>query len=102
MSGAPLSEMAIYLHPEDNVAVASRHLPEGLELEHCGHTLILNRRIPLGHKVAVRDIARGKEIRKYGQIIGFAAETIPAGSHVHVHNVSAAAFERDYAFCREC
>src|SRR5262249_19169573 len=34
--------------------------------------------------------------------IGFASQDILAGSHVHVHNVSAAAFERDYAFCRDC
>src|SRR5262249_16086487 len=30
------------------------------------------------------------------------SEDIPAGSHVHVHNVSADSFERDYAFCRDC
>ena len=27
---------------------------------------------------------------------------MPPGDHVHVHNVSADAFERDYAFCRDC
>jgi len=39
---------------------------------------------------------------KYGQVIGFASADIPAGGHVHVHNVAAEAFERDYAFCRDC
>src|SRR5262249_38660374 len=34
--------------------------------------------------------------------IGFASENIAPGDHVHVHNVAADEFERDYAFCRDC
>jgi altronate hydrolase len=44
--------------------------------------------IPAGHKVAVRDIATGEAIYRYGNVIGFATETIHAGQHVHTHNVS--------------
>jgi altronate hydrolase len=40
-------------------------------------------------------------VRKYGQIIGFASKAIPAGSLVHVHNLKADLFERDYAFASE-
>ena len=40
-------------------------------------------------------------MRKYGQIIGFASKAIPAGSLVHVHNLKADLFERDYAFATE-
>src|SRR5262249_3816917 len=64
--------------------------------------LTLEKRIGMGHKIALAPIAQGEAIRKYGQIIGFASQDIPAGGHVHVHNVSARAFERDYAFCRDC
>jgi altronate hydrolase len=39
---------------------------------------------------------------KYGQVIGFADGDIAPGDHVHVHNVRADVFERDYAFCRDC
>jgi altronate hydrolase len=102
MPPVPLSQVAVHLRPEDNVAVAARPMPTGAELRHDGATLTTSGRIGLGHKFALRDLARGEAIYKYGQIIGFASETIPAGSHVHVHNVSAAAFERDYAFCRDC
>lgn len=42
--------------------------------------------IPLGHKVALRDIAQGADVIKYGEIIGRASANIPAGSHLHVHN----------------
>ena len=40
-------------------------------------------------------------MRKYGQIIGFASKAIAAGSLVHVHNLKADLFERDYAFASE-
>ena len=42
--------------------------------------------IPLGHKVALRDIATGDDVIKYGEVIGRASADIPAGSHLHVHN----------------
>ena len=42
--------------------------------------------IPLGHKVALRDISAGDDVLKYGEVIGRAVADIPAGSHLHVHN----------------
>ena len=43
--------------------------------------------IPLGHKVALRDIVNGDDVIKYGEVIGMAVADIPAGSHLHTHNV---------------
>lgn len=43
--------------------------------------------IPLGHKVALRDIAAGERVIEYGLPIGRATQDIAAGEHVHVHNV---------------
>lgn len=40
-----------------------------------------------GHKIALRDIAEGEEIIKYGYSIGHAVKMIKKGEHVHVHNV---------------
>jgi altronate hydrolase len=54
-------------------------------------------RIPRGHKMAVLPIARGEPIRKYGQVIGYAAEAIEPGQHVHSHNCLFAAVALDYA-----
>lgn len=42
--------------------------------------------IPLGHKVALRDIAEGDTVYKYGHDIGRAVLSIGKGRHVHVHN----------------
>ena len=43
--------------------------------------------IPLGHKLALREINKGDTITKYGQDIGKAIDDISSGEHVHVHNV---------------
>jgi altronate hydrolase len=94
--------VAVQLRPQDNVAVAARPLPVGAKVVIAGTPLTIGQHIGLGHKVALRDLRKGEAIYKYGQIIGFASETISAGSHVHVHNVTPGAFERDYAFCQDC
>lgn len=43
--------------------------------------------IPYGHKVAIRPIAEGEHIIKYGEVIGGASRAIAPGEHVHVHNM---------------
>jgi (2R)-sulfolactate sulfo-lyase subunit alpha len=43
--------------------------------------------IPLGHKIALRDIKSGETILKYGHDIGKAVANIALGGHVHVQNV---------------
>src|SRR5262249_2554741 len=102
MPTVALSQVAVHLRPEDNVAVAARHLAPGTELRIDGHAVTLPTRVGMGHKVALRPIKKGEAVYKYGQIIGFASADIAAGEHVHVHNLAADDFERDYAFCRDC
>lgn len=41
-----------------------------------------------GHKYAIRPIAAGEDVIKYGMSIGHATADIAAGEHVHVHNVA--------------
>ncbi len=41
-----------------------------------------------GHKYALRDIAAGENVIKYGMPIGHATCAIRKGEHVHVHNVA--------------
>ena len=43
--------------------------------------------IPIGHKLALKDIKNGETIIKYGLDIGRAVADISAGSHAHVHNI---------------
>ena len=43
--------------------------------------------VPLGHKIALKDLKEGDTILKYGHDIGKVVKTIKKGEHVHVHNV---------------
>ena len=43
--------------------------------------------IPLGHKVALKDMATGDTVIKYGIDIGKVVQPIRRGEHAHVHNV---------------
>ncbi|MBN1261466.1 MAG: UxaA family hydrolase [Anaerolineae bacterium] len=49
--------------------------------------VVVNADIPYGHKVAIRPIAKGEQVMKYGLSIGTAIEDIRVGDHVHIHNV---------------
>ena len=43
--------------------------------------------VPLGHKIALKDLKVGDTIFKYGHDIGKVVKEIKKGEHVHVHNV---------------
>ncbi len=81
---------ALRLDPRDNVAVALTVLEPGERLPLGDEMVDVHERIPTGHKVALRDIAAGGEVLKYGEVIGKATAFIPPGRHVHVHNVVSA------------
>jgi altronate dehydratase len=83
---------AVVLSPDDDVAVALRDLAAGQRVRVRGAAttteLELAADIPLGHKLARRAIAAGAPVRKYGEPIGAATAPIPAGAHVHIHNLA--------------
>ncbi|WP_312528515.1 altronate dehydratase family protein [Paracoccus sp. (in: a-proteobacteria)] len=80
----------IRLDPSDNVETALRALAAG---EGGASTPI-----PRGHKLAVRDISKGEPVLKYAQIIGWASQDIPAGAHIHTHNLEFRNISHDYDF----
>ncbi|WP_372827329.1 UxaA family hydrolase [Polaromonas sp.] len=43
--------------------------------------------IPIGHKVALKDMATGDTVWKYGIDMGKVVADIKAGQHAHVHNI---------------
>ncbi len=85
----------IRLHPDDGVVIARSTLLPGA---HVAPGVAASERIPAGHKVAVRALAQGDAIHRYGQIIGFATQPIGPGAHVHVHNCGMGDFAKDYAY----
>jgi len=99
----PLSEVALRLHPQDQVAVAKTNLQSGTVLvlaspDDPQMKVAVRQFIPSGHKVALSAIITGDSVRRYGQVIGFATQNIKPGEHVHTHNLGVKDFDRDYAF----
>ncbi len=43
--------------------------------------------VPLGHKIALRNIKSGETVLKYGHDVGRTVADIAQGRHVHVHNL---------------
>lgn len=81
---------------EDSVGVAVLDLKKGQALS--GWDMDRDRTVrlkgqqdvPLGHKIALADLAKGDPVIKYGEVIGNAVEAIGKGRHVHTHNLKSA------------
>jgi len=80
-----LAASLLRIDPRDDVAVTVRGLAAG---ESVGDGVAARTDIPAGHKVALRAVARGEPVRKYGWPIGHATADIRPGDHVHTHNLA--------------
>jgi altronate hydrolase len=87
-AGASHGPPAVRVHPRDDVAVLVRPQPAGATLEVDGARVTLAEDVAAGHKVALRAIAAGEAVHKYGMPIGAATAAIPAGAWVHSHNLA--------------
>ncbi len=88
---------AFCIHPDDNVATLLDDTGAGL-IHLTGasgqDTVIAREPIHHGHKVALREVAQGGAIIKYGIRIGHASCDIHAGEWVHLHNMASDFDER--------
>ena len=78
--------------PDDVVGVAVQDIEPGPAVQGRvqngeAFEMAVTERVPLGHKVALRDIPAGEPVVKYGVVIGRATRDITKGDHVHVHNL---------------
>jgi altronate hydrolase len=90
------------LHPEDNVVIArSTAQPGAVWLDGNGAAVTARERIDLGHKMAIRAVAVGEAVRKYGQLIGFATEPIVPGEWIHGHNLGVGDLSQDYQYATD-
>jgi len=78
----------IVISEADNVATALEALDAGRVIQHNGSAITVRDAIPRGHKMALKPVAAGGSIVKYGSSIGVATADIAPGAHVHTHNVS--------------
>jgi altronate hydrolase len=98
-----LHDLAVLLRPDDDVAIAKQPLLPATRIRLPGGAgeLRVLQMIPAAHKLALRDVAEGQPVRRYGQIIGFATRPIAAGDHVHTQNLAVGELQHDYAFSTE-
>ncbi len=97
-----LADVAVLLEANDAVAIAKQPLLPRTVLRTGSGEVKVSQMIPPGHKVALRAVAKGDEVRRYGQIIGFATQDIAPGEHVHSQNLSVGeGLELDYASATE-
>jgi altronate hydrolase len=87
-----IKKPVLRLSPNDDVVIAARPLAAGTRIADEG--VVCLDAIPPGHKLATRAVAKGRPVKRYDQIIGFATADILPGQHVHSHNLVFEAFER--------
>jgi altronate hydrolase len=85
--GSPETPVLLQIDPGDNVAVALDDIAAGRALAVSGLPIKARREIPRGHKLALRDLAVGENVVKYGHPIGHVTQPVAAGDWVHVHNL---------------
>lgn len=85
----PIQARALLVHPGDDVAVLlSPALAAGTQVPVAGRGVFVTAQsVASGHKIALRHIAAGEPVKKYGQPFGRATQAIGPGEWVHTHNV---------------
>ena len=92
-----VSQQAFQIERADNVATALVSLSSGtvtLLGDVASPDVEATEGVPSGHKIALRDIAAGEDIIKYGIPIGRAIKDIKKGSWVHLHCIASVYDER--------
>src|ERR1700743_1076933 len=87
---------AFQIQTEDNVATLMDDAVAGV-VEIIGaakSTVTSSETIARGHKIALKDIAAGEPVIKFGVRIGHATQAIPRGAWVHLHNLASDLDER--------
>lgn len=86
----------------DHVAVAVQDIPAGtargcvLDAD-TDLTVEVREAVPLGHKIALADLAEGDDVIEYGVRVAIASAPISVGDYVHTHNVRSARWQSSVA-----
>lgn len=75
------------IHPDDSVFIALKGFSTGEVVSVKGKKIKVKSDVPVGHKVAIRNTAKGENVMKYGYPIGKAQQDIQEGDWVHTHNI---------------
>jgi hypothetical protein len=99
------SQKLLRIHRADNVLIVVRSVKPGDREVIDGHDVVFTQEIAIGHKVAARDIRAGEKVYKCGVPIGSAKEKVPAGGHIHLHNlksdyIATYTLDKDHVFVK--
>ena len=75
------------INPADSVVVCLSPKKKGEMIDVDGRQITVNQDTPAGHKVLIKDVAKGEDIIKYGYPIGHAMEDMKAGNWVNENNL---------------
>ncbi len=90
MTQAP--HLLVHDHADNVGVVVVEGLTAGTEMlgvvthDNSDFRLVAKADIPIGHKVALKDLAPGDTVIKYGEDIGKMVGPASVGDHVHTHN----------------
>lgn len=90
-----MSDTHLLVHsPKDNVGVvAVEGLKAGTEMlcvvteDNSDFKLTAQHDVPIGHKIALKDLKADDTVIKYGEDIGRMVKDAAKGGHVHIHNL---------------
>jgi altronate hydrolase len=88
VQGQPQFASIHLVHADDDVAVTVRELAAGEQVAVGGRVITLGEPVPRGHKVALRAVRAGEDVRKFGWPIGRATRDIAVGALVHTGNLA--------------
>jgi hypothetical protein len=99
------SRKLLRIHRDDNVLIVVTPIMSGDRDVIDGREIVFTQNVAIGHKVAARDIKTGEKVYKCGVPIGSAKDAIPAGAHLHLHNlksdyIATYTLDKDYVFVK--
>jgi hypothetical protein len=99
------SRRLLRIHRDDNVLIVVMPVRVGDRDVIDRREVVFTQDVAIGHKVAARDIKTGEKVYKCGVPIGSAKDMIPAGAHVHLHNlksdyIATYTLDRDHVFVK--
>jgi (2R)-sulfolactate sulfo-lyase subunit alpha len=86
-------QLLVHDHQDNVGVVVVEGLTAGTEMlcvitaDNSDFRLTARQDVPIGHKIALKDLKTGDTVVKYGQDIGRVVAPIAKGEHVHVHNL---------------
>ena len=88
-----IHQLLVHDHEDNGGVVVVEGLTAGTEMlcvithDNSSFKLTANDDVPIGHKIALKDIAEGETAIKYGEDIGKFVGAVKKGHHVHTQNL---------------